>query len=375
MVRPPCCDKMNAKRGLWTADEDAKMIACISKHGPSNWTAVPKKGLKRCGKSCRLRWNNYLKPDLQHDSFTPQEEELIVKLHAAIGSRWAIIAQQLPGRTDNDVKNYWNTRLRKKLSEMGIDPITHKPYSQILADYGNISGLQKPSTRNGSLGKDFKNAIILNSEPYPIPPQRYLNISSLPMQSIMSPSRAPVQSNFLNNYNHNNNHCMDLLAQLQAIKLVTGSSNWIGSETIPQPIFGDGCLSSTSSPLSSSTCSTAAQENSPLAFSWNDFLLEDAIPQAADHARDDQEIVAKFLSEDFVSQAESVTQQIETKKEVSSQDFDEAKRLDHADAVVLPSNEFQLSSSSDISFVESMLDQEDEMFLNFPDLMEEPLYN
>ncbi|KAE8651233.1 transcription factor MYB35 [Cucumis sativus] len=143
MGKPPCCDKSNVKRGLWTAEEDAKILAYVSNHGVGNWTLVPKKaGLNRCGKSCRLRWTNYLRPDLRHDSFTPQEEDLIIKLHQAIGSRWSVIAKQLPGRTDNDVKNYWNTKLRKKLLKMGIDPITHKPFSQILFDYGSISSLQ-----------------------------------------------------------------------------------------------------------------------------------------------------------------------------------------------------------------------------------------
>ncbi|GAB4832183.1 hypothetical protein Ancab_006200 [Ancistrocladus abbreviatus] len=158
MGRPPCCDKANVKRGLWTAEEDAKILACVSNHGIGNWTLVPKKaGLNRCGKSCRLRWTNYLRPDLKHNSFTPQEEQVIIQLHKAIGSRsndtdmlcayrlnwyrWSLIAKQLPGRTDNDVKNYWNTKLKKKLSKMGIDPVTHKPFSQILSDYENISCL------------------------------------------------------------------------------------------------------------------------------------------------------------------------------------------------------------------------------------------
>ncbi|KAJ6691340.1 F14D16.11-RELATED [Salix koriyanagi] len=125
MGRPPCCDKSNVKRGLWTPEEDAKILAYVSNHGTGNWTLVPKKaGLNRCGKSCRLRWTNYLRPDLKHDRFAPEEEELIIKLHEAIGSRWSLIAKRLPGRTDNDVKNYWNTKLRKKLQKMGIDPKT-----------------------------------------------------------------------------------------------------------------------------------------------------------------------------------------------------------------------------------------------------------
>ncbi|CAK8533584.1 unnamed protein product [Lathyrus sativus] len=149
MGRPPCCDKTNVKRGLWTPEEDAKILAHVAIHGIGNWTLVPKiAGLNRCGKSCRLRWTNYLRPDLKHDSFTPQEEELILTLHAAIGSRWSLIAKRLPGRTDNDVKNYWNTKLRKKLMKMGIDPVTHKPVSQVLSDLGSISSLTTITTQN-----------------------------------------------------------------------------------------------------------------------------------------------------------------------------------------------------------------------------------
>ncbi|XP_002974331.2 transcription factor MYB80 [Selaginella moellendorffii] len=144
MGRAPCCEKDSVKRGPWTPEEDAKLLACIAQHGTGSWRTLPKKaGLQRCGKSCRLRWTNYLRPDLKHGRFTDHEEQLIVKLHAALGSRWSLIAAQLPGRTDNDVKNYWNTRLKKKLCEMGIDPITHKPISQLLADLAGSIAIPK----------------------------------------------------------------------------------------------------------------------------------------------------------------------------------------------------------------------------------------
>ncbi|ANM70812.1 myb domain protein 86 [Arabidopsis thaliana] len=84
-------------------------------------------GLQRCGKSCRLRWINYLRPDLKRGAFSQDEESLIIELHAALGNRWSQIATRLPGRTDNEIKNFWNSCLKKKLRRKGIDPTTHKP--------------------------------------------------------------------------------------------------------------------------------------------------------------------------------------------------------------------------------------------------------
>ncbi|XP_031493401.1 transcription factor MYB80 [Nymphaea colorata] len=135
MGRIPCCEKDNVKRGQWTPEEDAKLVSYIAQHGTRNWRLIPKNaGLQRCGKSCRLRWTNYLRPDLKHGEFSEAEEQAIVKLHSVVGNRWSLIAAQLPGRTDNDVKNHWNTKLKKKLSGMGIDPVTHKPFSHLMAE-------------------------------------------------------------------------------------------------------------------------------------------------------------------------------------------------------------------------------------------------
>ncbi|KAL7589128.1 hypothetical protein Lser_V15G38110 [Lactuca serriola] len=117
MGRAPCCDKTNVKKGPWSSEEDAKLKEYIEKYGTGgNWIALPQKiGLKRCGKSCRLRWLNYLRPNIKHGGFSEEEDNIICSLYISIGSRWSIIAAQLPGRTDNDIKNYWNTRLKKKL--------------------------------------------------------------------------------------------------------------------------------------------------------------------------------------------------------------------------------------------------------------------
>ncbi|KAL2556452.1 myb domain protein 9 [Forsythia ovata] len=123
------CDETNGlKKGPWTPEEDQKLLDCIQKYGHGNWKEVSKlAGLNRCGKSCRLRWTNYLRPDIKRGTFSEEEEQTILELHALLGNKWSAIASRLPGRTDNEIKNFWNTHLKKKLLQKGIDPTTHMP--------------------------------------------------------------------------------------------------------------------------------------------------------------------------------------------------------------------------------------------------------
>ncbi|XP_022775676.1 transcription factor MYB8-like [Durio zibethinus] len=126
-MRKPCCDKQDTNKGAWSKQEDEKLINYIRKHGEGCWRTLPRAaGLLRCGKSCRLRWINYLRPDLKRGNFAEDEEDLIIKLHALLGNRWSLIAGRLPGRTDNEVKNYWNSHLKRKLINKGIDPNNHR---------------------------------------------------------------------------------------------------------------------------------------------------------------------------------------------------------------------------------------------------------
>ncbi|KAJ4898940.1 Transcription factor MYB32 [Raphanus sativus] len=128
MGRSPCCEKDHTNKGAWTKEEDHKLISYIKSHGEGCWRSLPASaGLLRCGKSCRLRWINYLRPDLKRGNFTLEEDDLIIKLHSLLGNKWSLIATRLPGRTDNEIKNYWNTHVKRKLIRGGIDPATHRP--------------------------------------------------------------------------------------------------------------------------------------------------------------------------------------------------------------------------------------------------------
>ncbi|KAJ1411553.1 SANT/Myb domain [Sesbania bispinosa] len=146
MGKAPCCDKHEVRRGAWTPEEDEALVEYISKHGHGSWRTLPKQaGLLRCGKSCRLRWINYLRPDIKRGPFTTEEENTIIQLHAMLGNRWAAIASQLPGRTDNEIKNYWNTQLKKRLPRLGHSLGTqHHSFSP---DH-SVAKSECPSTRH-----------------------------------------------------------------------------------------------------------------------------------------------------------------------------------------------------------------------------------
>ncbi|XP_062116168.1 transcription factor MYB86-like [Humulus lupulus] len=158
MGRHSCCLKQKLRKGLWSPEEDEKLFNYITRFGVGCWSSVPKlAGLQRCGKSCRLRWINYLRPDLKRGMFSQQEEDLIISLHEVLGNRWAQIAAQLPGRTDNEIKNFWNSCLKKKLVKQGIDPTTHKP----LNSDNNTSSMEAKDKKNGTTRDQKDSSVII----------------------------------------------------------------------------------------------------------------------------------------------------------------------------------------------------------------------
>ncbi|XWS42272.1 hypothetical protein CRYUN_Cryun16bG0000700 [Craigia yunnanensis] len=195
MGRHSCCYKQKLRKGLWSPEEDEKLLNYITKHGHGCWSSVPKlAGLQRCGKSCRLRWINYLRPDLKRGAFSQLEENLIIELHAVVGNRWSQIAAQLPGRTDNEIKNLWNSCIKKKLRQRGIDPNTHKPLSEVENDKKE----KLPTSNNGGEIMDSKSpSIVVEKYPFDGSSNSKINNSGNSRNNNVNVTSTPQTKEFL----------------------------------------------------------------------------------------------------------------------------------------------------------------------------------
>ncbi|KAF8112033.1 hypothetical protein N665_0069s0059 [Sinapis alba] len=172
------------KKGPWTTTEDAILTEYVRKHGEGNWNAVLKNsGLLRCGKSCRLRWANHLRPNLRKGSFSRDEEKIIIELHAKMGNKWARMASLLPGRTDNEIKNYWNTRMKRR-QRAGLPLYPHEIHHQGI---GNDDEFEFNSFQfsNQDLHSNHQNMIqYTNSSNTPSPSSSFSSSSSQPQKNM-----------------------------------------------------------------------------------------------------------------------------------------------------------------------------------------------
>uniref|UniRef100_A0A7N0RBY2 Uncharacterized protein n=3 Tax=Kalanchoe fedtschenkoi TaxID=63787 RepID=A0A7N0RBY2_KALFE len=201
MGRAPCCQKVGLKRGRWTAEEDQILIKYIQDHGEGSWRSLPKNaGLMRCGKSCRLRWINYLRKDLKRGNISPQEEDLIIKLHAALGNRWSLIASQLPGRTDNEIKNRWNSHLSRSITSWRR-PVNDTLPQQILDNLAKLMAKPNPSTKkkgskkNGPANKETRDKpVTLEDDNNDKPQTPDVHKESLPTNSCSQQSLQSILS-------------------------------------------------------------------------------------------------------------------------------------------------------------------------------------
>ncbi|CAI9284472.1 unnamed protein product [Lactuca saligna] len=160
---PSSSNGLGLKKGAWNAHEDKLLKDYIEQYGEGKWHLIPREtGLNRCRKSCRLRWLNYLRPNIKRGDFAEDEVDLMLRLHKILGNRWSLIAGRIPGRTANDVKNYWNTHIQPRSKQQKTEPDADEPLQD--APVTVINPQQYTMSKTQNLSTSNKAQIVSNGD-------------------------------------------------------------------------------------------------------------------------------------------------------------------------------------------------------------------